>query len=255
MIEIHRIAENTVHDSSFKINRPTGYPVYLLILVLSPARFEVDGEWVDTPSDSIVLYKPRQKHCYAASGGEYRNHWMHFSSNTPILPDRFPFGKPIHMHQSADYYNLFHMLHNEYYRLSPHRGKILNNLTTVILDKLFDESSHEAYPDIYYKLAALREQIYNAPSQPWSIDEMAAGLNISANYLHTLYRQYFKTTCIQDVIQSRTQYATELLTSNTKPIKEIAELCGYQSTEHFIRQFKTVTGTTPNRYRNANMLK
>ena len=47
------------------------------------------------------------------------------------------------------------------------------------------------------------------------------------------------------VTQRRIQYSYELLASNNKPLDEIAEMCGYHSVEHFIRQFKAVTGTTP----------
>ena len=78
---------------------------------------------------------------------------------------------------------------------------------------------------------------------------MALQLSISVGYLHACYRHYFNTTCMSDVIQSRIQYACELLTSNRKPLSEIAEMCGYHSVEHFIRQFKSVTGTTPGKYR------
>lgn len=253
MVEIRRIAENALHGSSFNTYRPQGYNVYLLLLVLTSAQFKVDEKWIDVPPDTILLFKPGQAHCYRANSDKYCNHWMHFTANTPILSDNFPFGKPIQVHQPEKYYTLFHMIHNEYYRISAHRTQILSNLTTVFLDKLFDECTQNTGTDIFYKLATLRENIYNNPSQPWAMDEMAAGLNISVNYLHTLYKHHFHTTCIQDVIHSRIQYACDLLKTCKKSVKEIGEICGYQNTEHFIRQFKMISGTTPNRYRKENI--
>ena len=249
MVEIVRISENAVHGEDFQIDRPCGHPVYLLLLVKTKARFEVDGEWVETPPDTAVLFQPGQKHRYCACGEQYQNNWMHMVSHTSPVGGHFPLGRPVLMHQAGEYYELFHLIYNEYYRSAPHRELILNNLTMALLDKLSDESNTSTYPDIYYELAKLREQIYRYPAEQWTTEEMSARLHISTGYLHSLYRRYFGTTCMQDVIQSRVKYAGELLLFHCMSIEEIADLCGYHSTEHFIRQFKAITGITPGRYR------
>ena len=78
---------------------------------------------------------------------------------------------------------------------------------------------------------------------------MANSIHISEGYLQSIYKHFFNTTCIADVINSRIQTASELLISTNKSIEEIAETCGYQNTEHFIRQFKKSIGITPAKYR------
>lgn len=251
MIKITRIGENATHDSSFEVNRPMGHPVYLLLLVKSSAGFLINHTWQETPPDVAVIFKPGQMHRYRACNASYRNDWIHFTSSSPVPGEHFPFGMPIALHNPKDYYDLFHLIYNEFYRASPHRGLILNNLTAALLDKISDESKTKEYPDIYYSLSDLREQIYKFPANDWNTAKMSAQLNISTGYLHSLYRHYFNTTCMGDVIQSRVQYSCELLASNNKPLEEIAQLCGYHSTEHFIRQFKSVTGITPGRYRSS----
>lgn len=252
MIEVVRIGENATHDRSFEINRPAGHPVYLLLLVKTTARFWVSDSWQETAPNTAVIFKPNQLHKYCANNTDYQNDWMHFQSNTALLGEHFPFGCPIALHRPEDYYDLFHLIYNEFYSVSLHRNLIINNLMAALLDKISDESNTKAYPDIYYALTKLREQIYRFPDRDWRVESMAAGLNISVGYLHSLYRYYFNTTCMSDVIQSRIQYSYELLASNNKSISEIAEVCGYHSTEHFIRQFKAVTGMTPGKYRNQD---
>lgn len=252
MIEILRIGENSVHGKEFEVNRPNGHPVYLLLFVKTPARFWAGGEWQDTPANVAVVFKPGQQHLYSAGSEHYQNDWIHFQANTAPLGEHFPFGQPIPLHAPDEFYQLFHLIYNEYYKASPHRSLIINNLTAALLDKISDESMTRTYPDIYYDLAGLREQIYKFPANAWSTDQMSAQLNISTGYLHSLYRQYFDTTCMNDVIQSRIQYACELLTSGSKPLSEIAELCGYHNVEHFIRQFKAVMRVTPGRYRHKS---
>ena len=51
------------------------------------------------------------------------------------------------------------------------------------------------------------------------------------------------------MIDSRIQAASELLTSTRKSIEEVAEICGYHNTEHFVRQFRKKNGITPAKYR------
>ncbi len=249
MIQIKRIGENATHDSSFNIDRPNGHPVYLLLLIKSSAKFLVDGAWQTTPPHTAVVFKPGQKHRYCADNAAYTNNWAHISSSQPLFGEHFPFGKPIPLHNTKDYYDLFHIICTEYYGASSHRSLIIHNLTSALLDKISAESNASEYPDLYYALADLREQIYSSPDKDWSVQRMAKQLNISAGYLHFVYPHYFNTTCTKDVIQSRVQLASQLLTSSSKPLDEIAELCGYHHTEHFIRQFKAHMGITPGKYR------
>ena len=249
MIEIVRIGKNSIHDSTFDVNRPQGYTEYLLLLIKSPAKILVNDKWQNIMPNTAVIFNPGQKHRYCATDNVYIDDWMHFKSNTDLLGDHFPFGQPISFQNSDYYYELFHLIYKEYFGTSAHRKLIINNLTTALLDKIYDKSSIKAYPHIYYSLTGLREQIYQSPSKQWSVEDMAAQLNISVGYLHTVYRQYFNTTCMNDVIQSRIHFSCELLASNNMSLDKISQMCGYHSTEHFIRQFKTVIGTTPGKYR------
>lgn len=254
MIEVIRIGKNSMHDSTFHVNRPQGHPVYLLLLVKTPAKFMVDDNWQECSANTVVVFKPGQRHRYCAASNTYIDDWMHFRFGSDLFGGHFPFGQPISLHDSDGYYELFRLIHKECYGTSGHRKLIIHNLTAALLNKIYDESDTKAHPDIYHILTGLREQIYQLPAKQWCVETMAAQLNISTGYLHTVYRQYFKTTCMKDVIQSRIQYACELLASNNKGLNAIAEMCGYHSVEHFIRQFKAVTGITPGKYRKSYCL-
>lgn len=253
MLDIIRIGENTIHDHTFFVDRPHGHPVYLFILVKTSARFFVENEWKNTPAGIAVIFKPGQRHLYGPAedsrDASYIDDWMHISSSAPILPEHFPFGHPVLLHNPGDYYTLFHLIHNEFYGAAPHKNTVLDSLTNALLNKLADESNTVEYPALYYHLTALREKIYKNPQADWNIPDMARSLNISEGYLHSVYRHFFHTTCMNDVIKSRIQTACELLISTSKSVEQISESCGYHYTEHFIRQFKKETGVTPAKYR------
>ena len=72
---------------------------------------------------------------------------------------------------------------------------------------------------------------------------------MSEGYFHVLYKKYFRTTFVSDVVSARIQSAEELLASTPDSVERIAERCGYTNTEHFIRQFRKATGSTPLRYK------
>lgn len=254
MLQITKIGENTKHDGHFLVDRPHGHPVLLLILVKTPARFFVGSDWIDTPSGIAVIFRAGQKHLYGPSANcpdfpAYIDDWLHIKPPISVLSDHFPYGEPVLLHNAEEYYSLFHLIHTEFYGASLHKNRIIDHLTTALLDKIEDESNTKEYPEIYYQLTSLRECIYQNPQKEWNVSDMAASLHISEGYFHSVYKHFFDTTCITDVISSRIQSASELLTSTSKSIEEIAEACGYHNTEHFIRQFRKKNGITPAKYR------
>lgn len=249
MVEVFKIGENTYHEGSFQVDRPNGHPVYLLIFIKTQGNFLINDEWVTLSPNTAILFKPGQRHRYHGIGESYIDSWMHITFQDSLLNEHFPFGQPIILHNPDDYDSLFHIICNEFYGSKPHRDSILNALVTSMLEKLSDESNTTSYPAIYYNLSDIRKYIYNHPDEEYSIEEISDKLGVSVGYFHSLYKRFFNTTCINDVIKSRLQSAAEYLRSTDLDIEEIALKCGYNHTEHFIRQFKKELGTTPNKYR------
>ncbi len=249
MIEILKLGENTYHEGTFEVDRPNGHPVYLLIFVKTRGRFVINGEWITTEPNIAILFKPGQLHRYHGIDDSYIDSWAHLKIQDSLLNEHFPFGQPITLHNPDDYDSLFHIIANEFFGSKTHRDSVLDGLVKVVLEKLSDESNTTSYPAIYYSLSDIRNYIYNNPAEEHSIEKIADKLSISVGYFHLLYRKFFNTTCVNDVIKSRVQAASEYLRSTDYSIEEISLKCGYNHTEHFIRQFKKEYGTTPNKYR------
>lgn len=249
MIEIVKMGEDAFHDETFDVDRPNGFPEYLLLLTRTSGRFLVDGVWNDYPANCAVIFKPFQKQRYCANQDTYTDCWMHFTSDHTILDEHFPFGTPIPMQHPLEFYQLFHIICAQYYGVTTHRDTILNHLVESLAHMIADENKTAPFPEIYYQIVSLRKEIYWNPAKKWSVPYMADTLGISPGYLHAVYQEYFHTTCMNDVITSRIKSACELLASSNLPISEIAEQCGYNNTEHFIRQFKEYAHMTPGKYR------
>ncbi|BBF44891.1 transcriptional regulator, AraC family [Lachnospiraceae bacterium KM106-2] len=249
MTELVRIGEHTMHDTLFQVDRPKGHQVYLLLIVESKARFLIGDKWEDVEPGTIFLFLPGQKHRYCANKEAYIDSWAHIESDTLLLGEHFPYGMPIKIQDQISYKNLFHLLCEEYFGRDSNRNTVMYHMLMALLHKIKGEMENTNLRPIYYEMSKLRTQIYLHPEQDWTVSSVAKQLNISNGYLQMLYPKYFHTTCINDVIESRMQASEELLLSTDKLLDEIAELCGYHHTEHFIRQFKKWYGMTPGRFR------
>ncbi len=71
MFKILRMGCNSTHENSFAVNRPNGYEWYLLLLVKSPALFNISGELISTPPNTLIIYDRNSPHDYRAFGAEY----------------------------------------------------------------------------------------------------------------------------------------------------------------------------------------
>ncbi len=245
-MNILRMGETT-HEESFHALRPNGHDCYLLLLVETPALFETEEGWQKVDPGTAVLYLPRQRHHYRADGQPYTDCWMYLESSTPLMFEGFPFGKPLPLKESGRFFALFHMILDEFFSSRRTREGVLGALATALTEMLAAEADMQG--ELFPPFLALREAVFRSPAAEWSVKEQAKKLGVSSGYFHVLYKRYFHTTFLSDVVAARVQLAEELLLSTEQSVERIAERCGYGCCEHFIRQFKKCTSTTPHRFR------
>ena len=245
-MNIIRMGE-AVHAGDFQVLREHGYPHYLLLITKTPALFEYEGEWREAPAGCALLFRPGQRHSYKALGETYSDFWAHIQSSSPLLYEGFPFGRPVPLAAPERFFALFSVMLGEFFSARRTRESVLSSLCSALVEMLSSEV--ELKGTLFYSFLSLREDIFRSPEREWTAEGAAARLSLSKGYFHTLYKQYFGTTFLSDVIISRVQAAEDLLSSSQESVSRIAERCGYLNEEHFIRQFTQFTGTTPHRYR------
>ena len=140
--------------------------------------------------------------------------------------------------------NEFHLNNTNSY------NSLLSDLLTAFLKKYMEISLTDNSKLLYYnELATIRRMIYSFPTEKYTIESLAHKSNLSISHFSHLYKQYFNTTPMNDVILSRVQYAKQLLNSTNYTISEISNILNYSCDTQFIKQFKTVTKMTPREYR------
>ncbi len=247
------------HEPDFTIDRREGYPHYLALLVRTKCRMRCvsdgsDGsEIISYPPNTFVLYAPDAPQFYAADDAPYTDDWIQFASEPKVISSfGLPLNEPIVIPEWAHPEQYFTLICSAFFR-GFNRDAVINSLMTAMLTDFSVIPLLPKKPLPYFgELVTIRQQIGAQPQKDWHAEELARSLHISVSYFHRIYKEAFHTSMTQDVIHSRIEAAKNLLQSTALNAEEIAVRCGYASPEHFSRQFKQHTGTSPDQWRRSH---
>ena len=161
----------------------------------------------------------------------------------------------LHCPDAAFLKTVFQQLTAAFFGNGSRRSDLIGFLLKAALIRLSEsgaagtQAAQSAADPRYAELVRLREKIYANPQERWTVEMLCSEVNMSRSYFQLLYREAFGLTCIADVINCKMNRARELLTATGYTIAHIAQLCGYDNEEHFMRQFKKNNGVTPTVYR------
>lgn len=85
-----------------------------------------------------------------------------------------------------------------------------------------------------------------------SLNDTAERFTTSANQISRLFKVYMDVSFIVYLNNLRINKSIELLLNTDMPIKEVALEVGYNNLNYYYKNFKKITGTTPNSYRDIN---
>ncbi|MBP1753818.1 MAG: DNA-binding protein, AraC-type [Firmicutes bacterium] len=215
-----------------------------------PVRIEVNGELRDYAANTAVVYAPGQKCKILSSNHYYSEDWIRFECDEPYMTDAFlPFGIPFTITNPYNIKDLFRLIAYENIAGFQSREMSINQLMTVLLNKLHEFAVQQPISPLIQELIKLHDDIYLNPGKKWTVPNMANEHNLSVGYLHTAYKEFYGISCMNDVINSRIQHAKQLLEYSSYSIKEMADICGYNNSEHFSRQFSKIVGVSLIEYR------
>jgi len=100
------------------------------------------------------------------------------------------------------------------------------------------------------QLTIIRERVLREYANAnLTVEALAGGADLSANYLRTLYKEAFGFSISEHVAMLRFSEAKRLLRETDLPANRIAGQIGYQSAGYFYTAFRKATGMTPDEYR------
>ena len=99
------------------------------------------------------------------------------------------------------------------------------------------------------KLAAALLAVRENPGAAWSVPGIAAQAGLSVSQTARRIRELTGLSPRELVIRSRIERARRLMEESAMSLEQIAASLGYSDVYFFHRQFKSVTGVTPGRWR------
>ena len=243
------------HNRNFQISRPQGLNYYLFLIIRSKAYYLDNGDKKFLYQKSIIFFDKGTPQFFGAIDDDYINDWISFSLNKDedllFRSSGITNNKFYNIESFCFFEDLINLMSNEF-RLNNINAynSLLSDLLTAFLKKYMEITFTDNSKSLYYnELAAIRRMIYRFPTGKHTIKSLAYKSNLSISHFSHLYKKYFNTTPISDVILSRIQYAKQLLNSTTYSISEISNILNYSCDTQFMKQFKTVTKMTPREYR------
>lgn len=98
----------------------------------------------------------------------------------------------------------------------------------------------------YKKLVSYMELHY---PEHISLDNLAEIAECNSQYLCRFFKDITGMPPMKYLIQYRIEQACEMLRDTTKSVLEISLDCGFENVSYFIRKFKELKGSTPQKYR------
>lgn len=255
-MKINHLGSGIFNDRQFRIFRPNGSGDFDMVFMQTPAYIRLGGTRRRVEKDTFILYAPDDAQDYGAVEDPYIDYFIHFYfendlyylQNCKITPCR-----PIRLYNAREIFLLFGQIKKEFFRSADDSHEAYNLLMRLLMLKIAENLNADARQQgpYYDQMLSLRTCIFSNPGQNFTIAELAKSVNMSESYLFAVYKQAFGSTVMRDVILSRVEHAKYLLKTTGLSVKEIAGACGYRTEEHFMRQFKKITGSRPSDYRNA----
>jgi len=260
-MRIKKVGFGFQHTGNFSINRPRGSGDYLLLILKTDAIFHLESGKTLVESGSFILFKLGSPQIYEIAGDIFINDWIHFDADENDLlwlqSLDIPMDLPLPLSDAAALSAYVQNIFSERYSANPLRDNSSELWLRLLFTKLAEQLRQQEAPELaayHKKLTNLRTRIYASPAHPWSVEEMAKELTVSKSYFQHLYKRVYHTGPIADVINSRIEQGKYLLFTTSFSVSHIAELCGYRSDVHFMRQFKSLAGVSPSDYRRQAIL-
>ena len=88
-----------------------------------------------------------------------------------------------------------------------------------------------------------------------TLSDISANAGINHTTLTALMKEELGCTAIEYLMQYRITIAKKQLAFTDVPIKDISNMVGFKTVQHFNRIFKEITGTTPAEFRKSSVQK
>ncbi len=157
-------------------------------------------------------------------------------------------------HPLFDYAQRALKLHCFGYILKPASAEVLTEelLSAVDAVKLIRENTDIPVPESTFLVSTKELIVSNLGRADLSRSFIAKSIHMNPDYISYLFHKESGQALTTFILNERISLAKKLLGTSQITIQEITEQCGFSTTSYFHKQFKRVTGMTPQQYRTSH---
>ncbi|OGV44274.1 MAG: hypothetical protein A2X48_00160 [Lentisphaerae bacterium GWF2_49_21] len=255
---IEMIGVGYQHDSKFVISRPNGLGSYLFLHFLTHVKaLTRKGAVVASPGDCLI-YGQKDPQLYHGNGSGLGNDWFHAD---PVKFGRLveqldiPVGMLIKPGRSDFIAPLMTEISHELLHRRPFSSRMIYLLTEKLLLELarqLKEKSDISFTprklELISKFREARFKIHGDIQKRWTVSEMARLAYMSPSRFTVLYKEFFKVSPIDDLINVRLERAKWLLSNSHLSVSDACFQSGFENIYYFSRIFKRRVGIPPSKY-------
>ncbi|OGV43012.1 MAG: hypothetical protein A2X48_11175 [Lentisphaerae bacterium GWF2_49_21] len=260
---------NTGHTPEFVFDWKPKLPRRALVMCFRTGAMISTAKGMERvePGDCIIQdLGSRQYHCSVPRAPEgFRNDWMHLDYGVVSrimkrlkLPWNrlIPTGHPELMEEYIKALMAEAETADEFSSVS-----IENKLFEMLVDvsriarghSLRRETMTPAERRHYERFIVIRAKMLENYTETQTIDGLAYQANLSPERFAALYRKFFNSTPISDLIDARILAAKRILSYSLKTMKETALECGFDDLHYFSRMFRRRTRYSPAAFRKMHL--
>ncbi|MEK5231339.1 AraC family transcriptional regulator [Lysinibacillus sp. FSL K6-0232] len=248
------IYSGTFHcTTEYKITRENFHSFLFLYIKQGQMKIQHKGKEFIAAANSFVFLDCHFPHCYEAITDHTIFDWFHFSGNA-----------------SREYFDLLYNKHDCVYAIEE-QHIILDYMNRILR---MAETNHldEHYISLYIQhiLCELNQfsQLNNDTSEKKvrqavhfiesnyhkdiKLEDISNHVYLSPYYFTRIFNKHLDCSPVQYLINYRINQAKKMLHNSNSTINEIAFMCGFNSTSHFITTFKKHVHLSPKKFRDIH---
>ncbi|BDI32033.1 hypothetical protein CCAX7_40840 [Capsulimonas corticalis] len=262
-ISLSLVGIDAVHDTGYTVDRRTGSDEYLFEFFDSPITLQDGRERRQYTGGVFILYAPGQRQYFRADG-PLTHTWFQLSgAGVADCVERYQI--PVNCATETRHPDFLAPMLREalQHQARKHRNwedsvtEVCRNVFRRLSRALFQTGPVELSPYQKQALATLRgvrAQVYKDLQRRWTVEDMAALANMSAQRFAVAYRSCFGTGPIDDLIDVRLRHTEMLLRHLPITVVEAAQHFGFNTGSNFHVLFRERMGRSPRKSAKARAL-
>lgn len=253
MVQVTSVRHAYPEQAGFYIDRKSGHQDYTFLHFHNSIELLLDGKLIETRPHAVIIFSPGFKQFFKSSSSLIHD-WMHFNGDAANLLETssVPFNQILYPTNHEFITKIISEIEIEFFNRQENYDFLIDLKCKELFLKM-NRALNTELPELDVttaeKFRFLRGEVFSSLQEEWTVKRMADKVYLSESRFYTLYKHIFGISPASDVINAKMNAAKNMLLYSNNSVNEIAVLLGYNSTTHFIRQFKKYNGVTPARYK------